>query len=406
MDVAKLMKVLGAFAVAALLGACATGGSEGGTAASPRPAVSSSPALSTVTEIRRASLSVPAGMAVHLVEFASATTGYALLLSDSPVTTAVGLDKAEYRAALFATTDGGRTWVERSHPHPVGRDQNMFVGGGDTVLLSVWPNDWYVSADAGRTFRLDRRTTPGDAPPEYVEAFADPQSPYRLECGTGGCLVVARRADGRTAAVAAQPRLGTGEVNDLRVDGDGRVWVLGLDRNRSPAVAMSPDGGRTWHRRTPPAQPGASGYDIMRFVASHDGAELWLMGSRPPGQVIGGAGRSLRLRKESGLPDMWRLDGDAWVSKGLGTSRPPNSTQLTGTSVVALGGGVVLVAGGRTPWLVNDEWSPVALPLPVAFVGGLQDGSVHAMVDPGTWFLGTWDGRVFNWVQVTLTVGG
>jgi hypothetical protein len=403
--VAKLTKVLGAFAVAALLGACATGGSEGGTAATARPAVSSAPALSTVTEVRKTSLSVPAGMAVHLVEFATATTGYALLLSDAPVTTAANLEEAEYRAALFATTDGGRSWVERSHPHQVGRDQNMFVGDGDTVLLSVWPNDWYVSADAGRTFRLDRRTTLGDAPPEYVETFADPRSPYRLQCGTSGCLVVARRADGRTAAVAAQPRLPTGDVNDLRVDRDGRIWVVGLERDRSPAVAMSADGGRTWNRRTLPAQPGPSRYDMVRFLASHDGADVWLMGSRLAGQVIGGAGRSLRLRKEEGLPDMWRLVGDAWVSKGLGTSRPPDSTQLTGPSVVALGGGVVLVAGGRTPWLVNDEWIPVALPLPFGFVSGLRDGSVHAMVDQGTRFLGTWDGRAFTWVQVTLTVG-
>jgi hypothetical protein len=168
---------------------------------------------------------------------------------------------------------------------------------------------------------------------------------------------------------------------------------------------MSADGGRTWHRRTPPGQPGASGYDIVRFVASHDGADLWLMGLRPTGQVIGGAGRSLRLRKLQGLPDMWRLVADAWVSKGLATSRPPDSTQIQGTTVVALSGGVVLVAGGRRPWLVDDEWTPVALPLPVGSVSGLRDGSVQAIVvDPGTRFLGTWDGKIFDWVQVTLTV--
>jgi hypothetical protein len=399
----------GAAVAAMLLTGCETAGpGAAGTVASSRPTASAPAVASTLVETRQAELPVPAGMRVHLVEFATAARGFALLVSDTPVEAVVNPEHGEYRVALFATTDGGRNWSPLRHPRPVGRESNMYVGAGDTVMLSAWPNDWYISGDGGRTFRHTRLSTPGDVPPEYLEAFEYSPGPYRLRCATDGCLVVERRSDGRTVAVPAQPEPGTQDLTMLRVDRQGRIWVVGLDAKRTPVAAMSPDGGRTWQTRNPPVQGTGTTYAMARFMASADGADLWLVGSTEPHGTTGARfGRSAALRKEIGLPDLWRLDGDAWVSQGRAASRP--DAKLAGgkpSSVAPVGGGRALVAGGSYTWLVDDEWTPVELPTTPGYLGVLRDGTIHFGGDSQTRYLGTWDGSAFRWIRVVLTVRG
>jgi hypothetical protein len=399
-------KRFGAAAVAvALLGGCATAGPDGTGPSTPPATGTTAVVASTLTETRQVALAAPAGMRVHLVEFTTAAKGFALLVSDAPAKAVTNPEQGEYRVALFATSDGGRTWSQLSHPRPVSREPNMYVGVADTVMLSAWPNDWYISADGGRTFRHDRRGTLGDVPPEYLEAYEYPQGPYRLQCANDGCLVVERQPDGRTVTVPTQPRPGTADITALRLDRQGRIWVLGLDAKRSPVAAMSPDGGRTWQTHNPPAQAADATYVMARFVTSADGADLWLVGSRDAhGTGTARFGRSTALRKEVGLPDLWRLDGDGWVSVGTAASRP--DPKPSPSSVAPLGGGLVLVASGRDTWLVGDGWTPVELPTAPGYLGLLRDGTIHFGVDAHTRYLGTWDGSALRWVRVVLTLKG
>jgi len=356
-------------------------------------------------ETRQTALTVPDALTVRIVDFATADNGYALLVGAAPVKAATRPANAEYRAALFATTDGGRTWSQLRHPRPVSRDPNMFVGAGDRVVVSAFPSDWYISADGGKTFSYTKMDTPADLPLEYLEASADPRGPYRVICDQGPCKVYERPGK-RTVAVPAQPKFE--QISDVRVDRAGRIWVAGTDRNQAGA-AMSPDGGRTWRRADPPAQDKAARYMMMRFAASHDGADLWLVGYREPGAATGACfDRSARQRKEMGLPDLWRLDAGGWVSRGTGTSRPaPNRNQPEVSSVVAVGGGRMLVLYAYGLWLVDGGWTRVTdLPRTPAHINGLRDGTIHAMVDQDTRYLGRWDGRAFTWVRVTLTTDG
>lgn len=178
---------------------------------------------------------------------------------------------------LFASHDAGATWQSRPvPPAPVGGIDpriSSITALGDGIL--TWqdarivtreelqgspsmtpagkaggkrgpvPNKLlWITVDGGKTWRR-----PG-VDPQPVAAVPAGTGP--VDCGLVGpvspCLLYAvNPVSGRFAPLATQPSGIAIEWGDTRALIGGRLWVPGLDPvTRKPAVASSPDGGRTW----------------------------------------------------------------------------------------------------------------------------------------------------------------
>jgi hypothetical protein len=178
---------------------------------------------------------------------------------------------------LFASHDAGATWQSRPVP-PASEDgidprisSITALGGGILTwqdagivtreelqgLPSMTPagetggkrgpllnERLWITVDGGRTWRR-----PGFDPQPMA---AVPAGTRPVDCGLVGpvspCLVYAvNPVSGRFARLADQPSGIAIEWGDTRALIGGRLWVPGLDPvTRKPAVASSPDSGRTW----------------------------------------------------------------------------------------------------------------------------------------------------------------
>jgi hypothetical protein len=164
---------------------------------------------------------------------------------------------------------------------------------------------------------------------------------------------------------------------------------------------------------------------------SSDGADLWLlgMGGEP---AVGGPNSSARrsnsivenyspysggfsprstqarstwlpeLRKPTDAPVYWLLRGDQWVPQA-GQGRRTNSR--LGDSWAAIGGQLMIVAGEDGLGLLDDGWTPVALPTPVDWVYRLYGGGVIAGLrgEPAPAYFGVREGRHLTWIPFALT---
>ena len=99
-------------------------------------------------EVRQVEVPVPRDYSLHTAEFVDQRRGYALFthcgLSGPGGTTSC-------EARLLATVDGGVSWRQLTHPHPVAVNHQLYATDTRIALLAD-PYGWWVSPDVGATF--------------------------------------------------------------------------------------------------------------------------------------------------------------------------------------------------------------------------------------------------------------
>jgi hypothetical protein len=262
----------------------------------------------------------------------------------------------------------------------------MYVIDAQTVVLSSTPDDYWVTVDGGRTYRHDGKTYPK----EWDSAIAR-RYPVRAD---GGQVVVVSGAT--LVPTPAQPDL-PGDVL-AAVRAGGRLVAASLSDTRDTAyTATSDDGGRTWQQRAVNAHSGAGRFENLGLDVSPDGADVWLLAY--PQLAAGSVGRA--VRKEVGLPALWRFDGGRWIAKG--TVGRPKPEPMGAYSVALIGGGLAAVAGAHGFALVDDAWTMVTFFPRVEWVSTLDDGTVVASAPTNaTVYLGARSGRDVRWTQISL----
>jgi hypothetical protein len=342
------------------------------------------------------------------IEFVDSAHAYAQFVTRDPVSGAESGDPADarYRAALFATSDGGRTWAALRHPRPLGSNPQLYAVDARTLLLNVEPYGWYVSSDGGRSYRHDPPDPTGQfLPPEYELTRRDPSRAFRLDCADA--CVVARLDKGGTATTAPHQPTMPASTSGLAEGADGRVWVAGLDGAGRPHVQVSADRGGTWRSVTPAAQGahggGADGaFDWLELQASPDRTDVWLIGY-PRVSAGGGASALGAALKVVGMPLVWRVAGDGLVAKGV-LARPTPGPDVPFYTVAPIGGGLLAVSGPGCFCLVDDGWLRSPTPQPIEHLRVLTDGTVVGnAITNQTVYLGTRAGRNVSWVEVELT---
>lgn len=385
--------VLGGFLAGALSGCRAFGGAPaGGAPAGGAPAGGGETPMSTIAQTLRTTVDVPDGMALQILEFGDLNHGYAQFVSREPIARPSSDPGTwAYRAVLFATRDGGRTWMALANPAPPGSSPQLFAVSATTVIVSSTTEDSWVSVDGGRTFRHD----PHPSPPEWALVM----SRFPVEVADG--RVVMDYGQPTQHPVTTQPEL-PGELMTAVQAAGTRLVAAALDPASGTAyTSISDDSGRTWRRRDVPDPDGAGRLERVRLVTSPDRADVWLLGYQPA--PAGSVGRAAHARKDLGLPAMWRLDDDRWISKG--TVGRPAAEPLDTYSVAAVGGGLLAVAWPHGFALVDDAWTMATFFPRVEWVGTLIDGAVVASAPSnGTVYLGTRTGREIRWVQVTVDI--
>jgi hypothetical protein len=338
------------------LGALSGGGCRPAREVPPDPGVSYPADLPEPTGTdepldRRAYAPVPSGYAVTGIAFVDADQGYALFQRcDQP---------HACKAVLAVTLDGGNSWLTRDLPFTPREKVSMALGRGDVLLLHAEPLGWFVTKDTGRTFE-QRPSVPTPVEGNLVGPQFVHRTPQVLEVSAGGT----------PTALPADPPVG--DIKAVQLGGDGRLWAAGRTRPNEVAVAVSTDRGRTWRVSGTMARTEAT----PQLAVSPNGADVWLVGN--------GYG--------------YRLAGPAHWEPVAAMS---NVAEVT--SAVALGDGVLLLAGPRGAATVTAaSWVPDAPPE----VGSLRDlgrgviqGNVRNQV--GTVWLCRCRGTSREWVRIT-----
>ena len=104
----------------------------------PSPANGHVVPVSVVVEVRKAAF-VPRGFYVQWVEFVDRDHGYAALWTTNPVNLETARNVYEYRyvPAVFATTDGGRTWARLRDPRRPSPVSGLWVLDARTIVLEA-----------------------------------------------------------------------------------------------------------------------------------------------------------------------------------------------------------------------------------------------------------------------------
>jgi hypothetical protein len=351
----------------------------GCTPASPGPGAPPAAAggrpTSTVTEVRRSALPVPAGYRVLTVEFADATHGYAGMATRDPVA------PDRYGSAVFATVDSRRTWRQLEDPRRPSPSPQLYTVDARTIVLLAEPG-WFVSTDGGASFQ-PRPDSP--APPELAGLSGD----FGLDC-TAGCSVARRggpvNQPGLPGVLSSATEVGTG----------GPVWAVSM-HDGAPRSAVSEDHGATWRPVDVPAQAGGQP-DRMTVIAG--GSDVWLVGYL--GGDSGSLGRAIPLRRKNiGMPLLWRLVADRWLPQGTVDAPRPGQDVY---SVASIGGGLAAVAGPPGLFLVDAAWHQVDLFPRAEWVTTLRDGTIFAAGPTNqTYYLGIRTGSAVNWIQVVVS---
>lgn len=172
------------------------------------------------------------------VQFADGAHGFALTGACAP-----GGGQCWY--GLRSTSNAGRAWAYRKLPTPAlkrgeGFSASMFVFGATAVSLEDKGRTWF-SADAGRTWRPVE--TKAGSKLSTIPAGAV----LRNVCAGSGCGVHA--IDPRTgvsAPLKSQPALQKIWWTSPEGDTVGGWWIAGAVDDRTPALAITRDDGRTW----------------------------------------------------------------------------------------------------------------------------------------------------------------
>jgi hypothetical protein len=263
---------------------------------------------------RRATAPVPAGLAVSAVEFADADEGYALFQRcDQP---------HACQAALAVTLDGGGSWLNRPLPFTPQDRVQLMLGRGNLLILKAEPLGWYLSRDTGGTFE-HRPLTPQPAETD----LAGPRFVVRCPA-PDGCAeppVYEIGADGKATMLPTRPPVGA--ILSVQLGGDGRLWAAGQYTQKNTAggvdelrVVVSTDKGHRWATAGTIRSSSGSRPETPLLAVSADGADVWLAGS----------GYGYRRQPDG-----------RWVEV------PAMKDATDVRSAIALGGGVLLLAGLR-----------------------------------------------------------
>ncbi|MGK5444822.1 hypothetical protein ACSNN7_23760 [Micromonospora sp. URMC 105] len=291
-----------------------------------------------------------------VVEFSDAAHGWALFAGCDG-----GPPARNCPTLLFATLDGGRSWLTVPHPRPVADNQQLYTAPGLVTLLAE-PHGWYTSTDGGASFvRSD-----GEPP-----AWRAAQGRFQLIEATGR---VGEWDGAALRPLAAQPAVPG--LNTVASSAD-LVVAAGVG-DEGPNAAVSTDRGRSWQRSPVPAPDGTVA--VLRATVAPDG-QVWLVGER-----------SDRMD----FPALWRWQG-RWESV------PAQSYPSRIRSVAPIGSGRVAVTGPYGAGVVADgRYTPVAWPVgPEHYLTTLADGTVFAR-GPGEVVLGTGAGMDRRWVRVAV----
>lgn len=304
------------------------------TAAVQGPTAPPAPPPVPFDEVREVQFAVAERYDRPAVEFVDARRGYALFAwcDARPAGPACP-------ALLYATVDGGRSWRKLRHPDPTAPDQQLYAAAG---AVAVWsePQSWYVSTDGGVSFTASRHGVPA--------AWTAAQGRFRVVESTGK---IAEWAGRRLRPLAAQPGLPGLPTVASR---DDHVVVAGVQDGKAVA-ATSFDGGRSWRREPVPAHDGEVG--VVRAVVDPVGG-AWLIGERSDKVTF---------------PAIWRQRSGWEPVRAVGHPQRFRS-------IVAIGGGVLVVTGPEGPGVVaGDRYHRMGWPLtPQHHLTVLADGTLCA----------------------------
>ncbi|HEX5543795.1 MAG TPA: hypothetical protein VFX60_19935 [Micromonospora sp.] len=357
-----------AAALVLLVAGCSFGDIRRPVPTPPAPPPTSAPAQATPVdphEVRRARVPVPSDFDQNYVEFTDIDHGYVLYTRCG---TANGVSRAPVSsctAIVLATADGGRSWQQLRHPRPVAENHQLYAVDDDLLLLAE-PHGWYISADHGRTFRHESRSS--EVPAAYRSLFGR----FQVEEGSGQ---VVEWVDDRARPVPTQPPVpGLSSVAYV----GGRLFAAGMEGGRLYA-AFSLDKGRTWHQTLVPTRDDE--VFMLRVMPSSNGLDLWLVGYT--GLIS--------------FPYLWRLDGYRWEP----VAAAGHPERIGG--LAAIGDGMLAVTGPSGSGVVVDgRYDKVGWPLGSDHLRTLDDGTLFSVHPDGViWFgIGYAAGR--RWIKVVL----
>jgi hypothetical protein len=222
--------------------------------------------------------------------------------------------------------------VVRKVPFDDATEVEMRLGRGNVLLLRTVPGGWYVSRDAGRTFKQHPLIP---APPEVN--LTEPR--FSVGCLDGTVDCAAREPmeitdDGKRTALPGRPA-GNQRFTSLAAQTDGKLWLtaqaIETSTSAAPMITVSvwssADHGRTWRAEGTTRLPQRSGVE-PHVVVAPDGSDVWL------------AANQFAARRSA---------AGTWVE----ASAMREVAEIYSAEV--LPGGILLVASGQGVWTVDAD---------------------------------------------------
>ncbi len=158
-------------------------------------------------------------------------------------------------AAIFRTSDGGKTWAQLSVPSKRGYYQVHFLDqhAGIAIQMDLFHAiTIYRTADAGQTWRKINEFLAPKGETIVGSNLNSRAEGFIVGEGEGGVALVHQLLNGgRTVRVRTDVAHLAGEgAFGVFGDGTGHIWIVG-----GGFILHSPDGGKTWERQSPTPNP-------------------------------------------------------------------------------------------------------------------------------------------------------
>jgi hypothetical protein len=344
------------------------------------------------------------GEPVRAAAFVSATTGWAVVGSDRPM------------SWLLRTEDGGVSWIcQLAWPGIVLGRLRVFDANRAALLIGLWPthrNDvngvpvaegepfaYFIAGtqDAGATWALG-------SPPDRNGAgafFLNPDEVWlRMPApGSGVTTGLARTSDGGATWERADG-IGRLPVIDAVFSSPRDGLIVEQDGDRADLLRATADGGRTWTPRPVPPPPGLP-----------KTAETWLfpvLGPEPGRLLTVRAVARTRRIPGPRWEGVWAYarDGDGWS----GPHRLPSAPASLDRDLLVPGpDGRLWAASGHDVWSADDiagPWWHRRVPLPaeeaISDVHPVGDGVIWLTTGVGVGGGGLYRGDGETWTRVPV----